>query len=538
MMDQIFYISGQGLARCPRCGRHVLLDDEVAETRCPFCSAGMLDAPIRHAGPTDAIESIGGIPGTIARALRRIGGPPPAPAPPRDPGMDGDPEGLWRMGALDGETPRLRHAVWELTLACDLGCKHCGSRAGHARTDELSTAECFDVVDQLRDLGVREITLIGGEAYLRDDWTRIAARIVDAGMLCTMTTGARNLTDDRVHAAADAGIGSIGISIDGLEATHDALRGARGSWRAAVAAAARVGRSPVRLATNTQLNALSAPEIPALARLLADIGSTAWQLQLTVPMGRAAERPGLLLQPFELLELYPLLIWTKEQILDPHGIALVPGNNIGYFSPFEQHLRYGGDHGAHWTACAAGRHVIGIEADGSIKGCPSLPSDVYIGGNIRDTPIRTIVEQRPELTHLGRRTGVDLWGFCHDCYYSDVCQGGCTWTTHCVVGRPGNNPYCSHRAVELAGAGLAERVVQVESAAGVPFDSGRFEVMEEALDAGRCARFLFGVPIEQIVAAQPDAGSVRPPSAIAEMLSPDAAPGGIPVRLHVRSGRR
>jgi MoaA/NifB/PqqE/SkfB family radical SAM enzyme len=32
------------------------------------------------------------------------------------------------------------YAVWELTLRCDLACQHCGSRAGHARPDELSTA--------------------------------------------------------------------------------------------------------------------------------------------------------------------------------------------------------------------------------------------------------------------------------------------------------------------------------------------------------------------------------------------------------------
>ncbi len=61
------------------------------------------------------------------------------------------------------------YAVWEITLACDLACRHCGSRAGKARPDELTTAECIDLVDQMADLGVLEVTLIGGEAYLRGD---------------------------------------------------------------------------------------------------------------------------------------------------------------------------------------------------------------------------------------------------------------------------------------------------------------------------------------------------------------------------------
>src|SRR5207302_8074832 len=61
------------------------------------------------------------------------------------------------------------YAVWEITLKCDLKCSHCGSRAGKARPSELTTEECIDVVRQLAKLGCREVTVIGGEAYLRQD---------------------------------------------------------------------------------------------------------------------------------------------------------------------------------------------------------------------------------------------------------------------------------------------------------------------------------------------------------------------------------
>src|SRR5258706_4712396 len=69
------------------------------------------------------------------------------------------------------------YAVWEITLACDLACRHCGSRAGKARPDELSTAECLDLVRQMKELGVFEVTLIGGEADLRDDWVDILREV-------------------------------------------------------------------------------------------------------------------------------------------------------------------------------------------------------------------------------------------------------------------------------------------------------------------------------------------------------------------------
>ena len=38
------------------------------------------------------------------------------------------------------------HVVWEITLACNLKCKHCGSRAGKIRPDEVSTEDCLEVV--------------------------------------------------------------------------------------------------------------------------------------------------------------------------------------------------------------------------------------------------------------------------------------------------------------------------------------------------------------------------------------------------------
>src|SRR5258708_39008487 len=124
---------------------------------------------------------------------------------------------------IDGVRPI--YAVWEITLRCDLACVHCGSRAGRARPDELTTAECLDLVDQLAALGVREVTLIGGAPYLRDDWLEIVRALRRRGMQATMTSGGPGLAAERVAAAAEAGLQSVSVSIDGLEETHDRLRG-------------------------------------------------------------------------------------------------------------------------------------------------------------------------------------------------------------------------------------------------------------------------------------------------------------------------
>src|SRR5277367_4958449 len=123
---------------------------------------------------------------------------------------DGDPRKLARWRPDDRSPPAI--AVWEITLRCDLGCRHCGSRAGRTRKDELGTAEARDLVHQLADLGLKEVTLIGGEFYLREDWDQIAAEISRRGMLCSIVSGARQMTDERIRRAVKAGVGKISLS--------------------------------------------------------------------------------------------------------------------------------------------------------------------------------------------------------------------------------------------------------------------------------------------------------------------------------------
>lgn len=399
-----------------------------------------------------------------------------------------------RGRARRGEVPTPTYLVWEITLACDLGCKHCGSRAGKARESELSTEKCLELVEQFAEAGIREITLIGGEAYLRDDWHIIAAAISNAGIRCGITTGARNLDQDRVDKAVAAGVHTIGISIDGLQHTHDMLRGP-GSFAALLGAAERISKSPIRLTTNSQINRLSLPELPALADRIVAMGSKAWQIAVTVPLGRAADRPELVLQPYDLLELFPLLVWLKRNHLDPAGVRLFPANNVGYFGPYSAELRSG----SHFGGCGAGRTTLGVEADGSLKACPSLPSADYTVGNLETSSLESLSEDGGELKKLSRRTKADLWGFCATCYYAEECLAGCTWTSHAILGRPGNNPYCVHRQLTLAKDGIRERIEKVAAAPGKPFDYGRFELVHEPLELDSPSQQLLGMPVEKLV---------------------------------------
>lgn len=383
------------------------------------------------------------------------------------------------LAAEARERDRVRpiYAVWEITLACDLACRHCGSRAGRARPDELSTAECLDLVRQMAALGVREVTVIGGEAYLREDWLEIVREIDRRGMTPTMTTGGRGIDAERARAAKLAGLRSVSVSLDGLDRTHDRLRGVQGSFAHALAAIDHLRAAGVPVSVNTQINRLSMPELPQLLELIGARGAHAWQIQLTVPMGRAADEPEVLLQPYELLELFPMLAALRPRC-EQLAVRMFPGNNIGYFGPYESVLRrYLPD--GHAGSCSAGQLTLGIEADGTIKGCPSLSTGAWGGGNVRDHSLQDIWERAAPLRYTRDRTREDLWGFCKGCYYADVCRAGCTWTSDVFFARPGNNPYCHHRALEFARQGKRERLVLRDLPPGAPFDHGRFEIVVE-----------------------------------------------------------
>lgn len=378
-----------------------------------------------------------------------------------------------------GKTPlEPRYVVWELTLKCDLACRHCGSRAGVARKDELSVDEARALIDELAALGADAITFIGGEAYLHPDWLEIIEATVKAGIHATLTTGGRRLTPDLCRRAAAAGLSGVSVSIDGIGPTHDTLRAVQGSYDSALRALDAARDAGLRAMTNTQFSRLNLHEVDELADVFIAHDVQAWQVQLTGPMGRAADRPEWLLQPYEIIGLVDSLAAAAKRIraLRPNFV-LNAGNNLGYFGPHEMDIRE-----APYPGCNAGSYILGIESNGDIKGCPSLPSGPYVGGNVRETPLSELWHHNTTIGFTRGDTAsrrAKLWGHCATCYYADHCLGGCTWTAHTLLGRPGNMPYCYHRAETLRAKGRRERIRKVQTAPGTPFDFGRFELIEE-----------------------------------------------------------
>ena len=121
-------------------------------------------------------------------------------------------------------------AVWEITLKCNLHCTHCGSIAGKTRKNELTTKEALALCDQLAEIGTKMTSLMGGEPLLRKDWQQIGLRILENGMETAIVSNGI-LVKKEIERIKKIDPKVVGISLDGLENTHDTIRGRKGTYR-------------------------------------------------------------------------------------------------------------------------------------------------------------------------------------------------------------------------------------------------------------------------------------------------------------------
>lgn len=328
---------------------------------------------------------------------------------------------------------RLRSCVWELTLACCFRCAYCGSNGGKARDNELTTAECLDVVRQLCELSCRRVNLIGGEVFLRPDWETIAGALTSRGVrTCIITNGFR-MTPDLIAALRRVNIESVAVSVDGPQDVHDAYRQA-GSFARAFDAIRALSEAGVPVSVISALRADNAQRLAEFYETLRDYPIFAWQLQACSPMGNAAQN-GVDVA-FDAAAVLSFIRKTAETAPFHVGAA----DNIGYYTREEGFVR--GLPNVSFQGCAAGLTAIGIDSVGNVRGCESMYDPRFNEGNLRTRSLREIWDD-PHAFAYNRAFRTDmLTGKCASCPHGAVCAGGCRSYNWFALGRLYENPLC------------------------------------------------------------------------------------------------
>jgi MoaA/NifB/PqqE/SkfB family radical SAM enzyme len=121
----------------------------------------------------------------------------------------------------------MRFLKWELTHGCNLRCNHClvGQELG-PHTHDITTEDAYRVIDEASALGVKQMTLLGGEPFTRRDLVSIVGRCAKKSIDVSLVTNGLLLTRERFARLSDAGLAELTISIDGPNAdTYDKVRG-------------------------------------------------------------------------------------------------------------------------------------------------------------------------------------------------------------------------------------------------------------------------------------------------------------------------
>ncbi len=327
---------------------------------------------------------------------------------------------------------------WELTLTCNLRCQYCGSAAGTARDSELTTEEALSICNQLPRLLVQEVDFTGGEPLMRKDWPTIAGRLAQLGIPVNMITNGLALDREVAMLAKKTGIAHIGISLDGLEQSHDKLRGHKGLFQKVVNAIKILNELEIPLTVLTTVTELNAHELPLLEEYLASIGVTKWRLQPLFQLGRVKDFPELVLKEKTYFDfgIFMKRVCSKKN----ERMQVLAADSCGYYSELDERVPT-------WHGCNAGLVTCGITADGKIKGCLSLPES-FIEGDLRKKDLWSIWFDPNSFKYNRFFTAGDLGPNCATCEKAMQCLGGCSAMSFGSTGRLHNDPYCYLRLLK------------------------------------------------------------------------------------------
>jgi radical SAM protein with 4Fe4S-binding SPASM domain len=360
-----------------------------------------------------------------------------------------------RQNPLDSYAALKRHpryVVWELTLACNLRCGHCGSSAGRARDDELSLGEMLQLCDDLAQLECERLTLLGGEPLVHPHWADVARRIRSNGFRANVITNGWTLHRPQLcDLIQEVGLTIVGVSLDGMGPSHDRLRRRPGSFARVAEGIKLLRERDVPVAVSTVVTSDSLSELSEMHAYLTEEQVKVWQLQIVAPLGRMGLSDPSLVPPDRLPELFE---FVTKAFAATSGPRLDLSDNVGYYgSAFERWVgKHRPQHNRIWGGCYAGIQALGIDSNGDIKGCQSLPSRApFIEGNVRNGSLRDIWCDPEAFAYTRKFDGSQLRGYCADCQYGLLCKAGCTSQAVAFTGQPGDNPMCLHR-YECGGA--------------------------------------------------------------------------------------
>ncbi len=315
----------------------------------------------------------------------------------------------------------LTYLFWETTLACNLACRHCGSRCSpeEARQKDLPGSEVKRVFHEIaEDFDANKITIAvtGGEPLTRKDVFDVMGDAVKLGYFWGMVTNAVLVDEKVVDKMEKAGMGTISVSIDGDAESHAFLRGSVENFdRAMKGLRCLIERAKFLecVQVTSVIHAKNLHLLETLYERFADMGVGEWRVLLADPIGRMLDPEN------------------RELILGGDGIArlldFVAEKRKGGRMPmtFEESgflgLKYEGAVRGYYFHCPAGINIGGLMHDGKIGACPSIERHMIEGDALTERFSKVWNER---FLRYRDREGHRRKGPCLKCKWWNHCEGG------------------------------------------------------------------------------------------------------------------
>ncbi|MGH9935999.1 MAG: radical SAM protein [Blastocatellia bacterium] len=321
----------------------------------------------------------------------------------------------------------------EITGRCQLRCRHCFNHSGPDNRRELPVDVIERLLDEMLTWGVRDLRLSGGEPTFHRQFREVVKACQERGIRIAMNSHGV-YSAELLDYLQTAPIDLFFISIDGLEANNDAIRGA-GAFRRASHSCRKLRAAGQRVIIAMHVGAGNYQDVSGLIELAAEIG-VGVKFSPLRPVGRAIEElPRSLIQPADYLAVvrevsrlravYPdIQILTDFDILDgaPSGDCHRDPNS---------------------ASCKAGRTMVNINYDGGIYPCAFFvtPEGEFSAGNIYRETVTEVWRRSPvfEPFRIHQKSEV-----CQSCsHYRRQCVGGCPAIAHFTTGHlDAHDPTC------------------------------------------------------------------------------------------------
>ena len=179
--------------------------------------------------------------------------------------------GAETMDALryGSDTHKRPVVVWNMTRRCNLKCIHCYSNSSNMLyKNELTTDEGEKLISDLAAFKSPVLLFSGGEPLMREDLPKLVKFAVDHGMRAVISTNGTLLTRKTVDTLKKIGISYIGVSLDGMEKTHDRFRGVVGAFDMTLKGIRTCLEAGIKVGVRLTMNRKNFPDIPAIFKLI------------------------------------------------------------------------------------------------------------------------------------------------------------------------------------------------------------------------------------------------------------------------------